>query len=198
MGPYNSQPRSKKHYFRQNLTIFGHFWAKADFCFVLAALRPSIGCSNTTPNTFPSVCPRPRQSTISLQNVGAFQSKEPPIVMKTMDNRNKPHQSEHLSIWFFQSVQHCTKCITNTKKKSIFGKKLAIHGHFWAETDFSFCAGGPATPDRLLQYNSKHVSVGPSPTPAVVNHPTKRSCIRNQGTTNGNENKGRSQQAPPL
>ena len=29
----------------------------------------------------------------------------------------------------------------------------------------------------LLQYNCKHVSVGPSPTPAVVNDPTKLSCI---------------------
>ena len=35
---------------------------------------------------------------------------------------------------------------------------------------FFFLAGGPATPIVLLQYNYKHVSVGPSPTPAVVNH----------------------------
>ena len=50
---------------------------------------------------------------------------------------------------------------------------LAIVGR----TDFFFCAGGPATPDMLLQYNCQHVSVGPSPTPAVVNDPTNRSCI---------------------
>ena len=30
------------------------------------------------------------------------------------------------------------------------------------------------------------------------NHPTKRSCIPIQGTTNGHENKGQSQHAPPL
>ena len=50
---------------------------------------------------------------------------------------------------------------------TIFGRKLI----------FFFCAGNPATPDMLLQYNCKHVSVGPSPTPAVVNDPTNRSCI---------------------
>ena len=70
---------------------------------------------------------------------------------------------------------------------AMFGRKLIF-----------FHAGGPATPDMLLQYNCKHVAVGPSPTPAVVNDPTKRSCIRMQGTTNGNENKGQSQQAAPL
>ena len=35
--------------------------------------------------------------------------------MKTNDNRNKPHHSEHLSIWFCASVQHRTKCIMNTE-----------------------------------------------------------------------------------
>ena len=79
-----------------------------------------------------------------------------------------------------------------------FGKTLAIVGHFSAKTEFFFGAGGLATPDMLLQYNCKHVSVGPSPTPAVVKDPTKRSGIQIQGTTNGNENKGQSQQAAPL
>ena len=30
-----------------------------------------------------------------LQNVPAFKSKEPPMVMKKKDNRNKPHHCEH-------------------------------------------------------------------------------------------------------
>ena len=50
-----------------------------------------------------------------LQNVGAFESKEPPMVMTTKDNCNKPHHSENLSIWFSQSVQHYRKCIMNTE-----------------------------------------------------------------------------------
>ena len=51
------------------------------------------------------------------------------MVMKTKDNRNKQHHSEHLSIWFSQSVQHRTKCIMNTElrhlhfQKSNTGKK---------------------------------------------------------------------------
>ena len=39
--------------------------------------------------------------------------------MKTKDNRNKPHHSEHLSIWFSQSVQHRTKCIMNTELRHL-------------------------------------------------------------------------------
>ena len=119
------------------------------------------------------------------------------MVMKTKDNRNKPHHSERLSIWYSQSVQHRTKCIINTNKNTVFGGKWAIHGHFSVPT-FFFCAGGPATPNMLLKYNCKHASVGPSPTPAVVNDPTKRLCIRIQGATNVNENKEQSQQATPL
>ena len=38
------------------------------------------------------------------------------MVMKTKDNRNKPHHSEHLSIWFSQSVQHRTKCIISKER----------------------------------------------------------------------------------
>ena len=68
-------------------------------------------------------------------------------------------------------VNHPTKRSCNLSAKN--GQFLAI---FWPKLIF-FCAGGPATPDRLLQYNCKHVSVGPSPTLAVVNYPTKRSCI---------------------
>ena len=56
------------------------------------------------------------------------------MVMKTKDNRNKPHHSERLSIWFSQS-----KCIMNTKKNTVFGKRLAIFCHFWAKTDFFLC-----------------------------------------------------------
>ena len=37
------------------------------------------------------------------------------MVMKTKDNRNNLHHSEHLSIWFSQSVQHRTKCMMNTE-----------------------------------------------------------------------------------
>ena len=120
------------------------------------------------------------------------------MIIKTKDNRNEPHHSERLSIWFSQSVQHRTKCVMNTKTNTAFGTKLAIRGHFWAKTDFFSCAGVPATPDKLTQNNCQHVSVGPSPTSAVVNYPTKRLCIPIRGTTNGNENKGRSQQAAPL
>ena len=58
------------------------------------------------------------------------------MVMKTKDNRNRPHHSEHLSIWFPQSVQHRTKCIMNTKRTlfpaknwqyfAIFGRKPIV------------------------------------------------------------------------
>ena len=41
------------------------------------------------------------------------------MVMKTKDNRNKPHNSEHLSIWFSQSVQHRRKCIMNTELRHL-------------------------------------------------------------------------------
>ena len=41
------------------------------------------------------------------------------MVMKTKDDRNKPHHSEHLSIWFSQSVQHRTKCIMNTELRHL-------------------------------------------------------------------------------
>ena len=41
------------------------------------------------------------------------------MVMKTKDNRNKPHHSEHLSIWFSQSVQHRTKCTMNTELRHL-------------------------------------------------------------------------------
>ena len=60
--------------------------------------------------------------------------------------------------------------------RAFFRQKI---GNFWpllGELIF-FCAGGLATPDMLLQYSCKHVSVGPSPTPAVLNDPTNRSCI---------------------
>ena len=90
-----------------------------NFFLVLAALQPPICCSNTTANTFQWVRPRPRRSSKILQNVHAFKSKEPPTVMKTKDNRNKPHHSEHLSIWFSQSVQHRTKCIMNTELRHL-------------------------------------------------------------------------------
>ena len=39
------------------------------------------------------------------------------MVMKAKDNRKKLHHSEHLSIWFSQSVQHRTKCRMNTEAK---------------------------------------------------------------------------------
>ena len=119
------------------------------------------------------------------------------MIMKTKDNCKRPQHSERLSILFSPSVQHRTKCIMNTKNNSLFIKRMAIHGHFWARTNF-LCAGGPATPDMLLQFKCRNVSMGPFPTPVVVNHPTRRSCIRIQGTTNGNENKGQWQQAAPL
>ena len=119
------------------------------------------------------------------------------MVMKTKDNPNKPHHSEHLSIWFSQSVQHHTRCIMNTKKKPSFWEKQRQLLAIFERKLIFFCAGVPATRDKLLEYKSNHVSVGPSPTPAVVNHPTKRSCILIQRTTNGNENKGQSQQAAP-
>ena len=45
------------------------------------------------------------------------------MVMKTKDNRNKPHYSEHLSIWFSQSVQHGTKCIMNTELRHLHFQK---------------------------------------------------------------------------
>ena len=105
--------------FGKRWAIVGHFSAKTDFFFVLAALRPPICCSNTTANTFQWVRPRPQRSSKILQNVHAFKSKEPPTVMKTKDNRNKPHHSEHLSIWFSQSVQQRTKCIMNTELRHL-------------------------------------------------------------------------------
>ena len=61
------------------------------------------------------------------------------MVMKTKDNRNKPHQSEHLTIWLSHSVHHRTKCTMNTKRNTVFGQKLSILGHFWGKTDFSLC-----------------------------------------------------------
>ena len=45
------------------------------------------------------------------------------MVMKTKDNRNKPHHSEHLSIWFSQSVQHRTKCIMTTELRHLHFRK---------------------------------------------------------------------------
>ena len=116
-------------FFRQKIGNSWPFLGENCFFFVLAALQPPICCSNTTANTFQWVRPRPRRSSMILQNSRAF---------------------------FRQTI-----------------------GNFWpllGELIF-FCAGGPATPDMLLQYNCKHVSVGPSPTPAVVNDPTKVSCI---------------------
>ena len=41
------------------------------------------------------------------------------MVMKKKDNRNKPHHSEHLTIWFSQSVPHHTKCIINTELRHL-------------------------------------------------------------------------------
>ena len=105
--------------FGKKLAIFGHFSAKTDFFFVLAALQPPMCCSNTTANTFQWVRPQPWRSSMLLQNVRAFKSKQPPTVMKTKDNRNKPHHSEHPSIWFSQSVQHRTKCIMNTELRHL-------------------------------------------------------------------------------
>ena len=107
---------NKRHtVFGKKLVIHGHFWAKTDFFLVLVALQPMICCSNTTANTFQGVRPRPRRSSMILQNVRAFESKEPPMVMKTKDNRNKLHHSEHLSMWFSQSVQHRTNGIMITE-----------------------------------------------------------------------------------
>ena len=45
------------------------------------------------------------------------------MVMKTKDNRNKPHHSEHLSIWFSQSVQNPRKCIMNTELRHLHFQK---------------------------------------------------------------------------
>ena len=45
------------------------------------------------------------------------------MVMQTKDNRNKPHHSEHLSIWFSQSVQHHTKCRMNTELRHLHFQK---------------------------------------------------------------------------
>ena len=41
------------------------------------------------------------------------------MVMKTKDNRNKPHHSEHPSIWLSQSVQHRTKCTMKTELRHL-------------------------------------------------------------------------------
>ena len=41
------------------------------------------------------------------------------MVMKTKDNRNMHHHSEHLNIWFPQSVQHRRKCIMNTELRHL-------------------------------------------------------------------------------
>ena len=46
---------------------------------------------------------------------------------------------------------------------------LAFLAIFWVKTDF-LCAYVPKTPDMLLQYNRKQVSVELSPTPPIVNH----------------------------
>ena len=113
----------KNTVFGKKLAIHGHFWAKTDFFFVLAARQPPICCSNTTANTFQWVRPRPRRSSMILQNVRATESKDPPMVMKTKDNRNKPHHLEHLSIWFSQSVQHRTKCIMNAKLRHLHSQR---------------------------------------------------------------------------
>ena len=137
-GPTTHNPGQINTIFGEQLEMFGRFCAKTDFYFVLAALQPPICCSNTTANTCPWVLSRPRRSSMILQKVRAFESKEPSMVMKTKDNGNKPHHSECLSIWFSQSVQHRTKCIINTKKNTVFGKKRAIHGHFSVKTDFYF------------------------------------------------------------
>ena len=114
---------TKNTVFGKKLAIRGHFWAKTDFLFVLAALQPPICCSNTTANTFQFVRPRPRRSSMILQNVRAFESKEPPMLMKTKDNRNKPQHSEHVSIWFSQSLHLRTKCIMNTELRHLHFQK---------------------------------------------------------------------------
>ena len=86
------------------------------------------------------------------------------MVMKTKDNRNKPHHSERLSIWFSQSVQHRTKSIMNTKQNTVFGKKLAIHGHFCAKTDLFLC-WRPCTPryDAPIQLQTRFSGSVPNP-----------------------------------
>ena len=104
LGPTTHDPGQKNTIFgkKKNGNFRSFFGRKLIFVFVLAALQPPIGCFNTTPNTFQWVRPRPQWSSIILQNVRAFETKEPRMVMKTKDNRNKPHHSEHLSIWFSQ------------------------------------------------------------------------------------------------
>ena len=272
MRPYNSRPRPRKHYFRQQIGNFWPFFGRKLFFFLLAALQAPICCCNTTANTFQWVRPRPRRSSITkcimntkentvfgktlaihghfgaktvffvlaaLQppicccnttaNTFEWLSPTPAVVNHKMHNENEKEHCFRQKIGNFwakndsfcaggpasadillqYNCKHVsvgpspTPAVVNHKvhieyqKKHCFPQKMAIHGHFCAETVF-LCAGGPATPDMLLQYNCKHVSVDPSPTPAVFNDPTKRSCIGIQGTTNGNENKGRLQQAAPL
>ena len=68
-----------------------------------------------------------------------------------------------------------TPVVVNHKVHNEYQKKHCFrqkNGNFLATfgRKLFFCADGPATPDILLQYNCKHVSVGPSPTLVVVNH----------------------------
>ena len=130
MGPYNSRPRPKKHYFRQKkcqiLAIFGR---KLVF-FCAGGLA--------TPNTLLQY---------NSKHVSVGPSPTPAVV-------NDPTKLS------------CILSAKNWQFLAIVGRKLIF-----------FCAGGPATPDILPQYNCKHVSVGPSPTTAVVNDPTNRLCI---------------------
>ena len=107
------------------------------------------------------------------------------MVMKIKDDHNKPHHSEKLSISFSQSVQHRTRCIMNTKKNTVFGKKnLAIHGHFWAKTDFFLC-WRPCTPRYVARIQLQTRFSGAVPEPGgrqssyktfVHSHPRNHQC----------------------
>ena len=172
----------------QFLAIVG----RTDFFFVLAALQPPICCSNTAANTLQWVRPRPRRSSMILQNSRAF--------FRQKIGNFWPLLGELFFFWLaaLQPPICCSNTTANTfqwvrprpRRSSmiLFGRPfnpryvapILIYktlGILSAEHDFFLCAGGLATPDMLLQYNCKHVSVGPSPTPAVVNDPTNRSCI---------------------
>ena len=190
---------------------------KTDFCLCWWPCNQDLCCCNTTANTFQRVCPRPRRSSITKC---IMNTKINTVFGKKLAiHGNVWAKTEFVFLcWrpcnprYVTAIQLQTRfsgCLPDPtggqsqsaneyQKQTLFSAiKLAIRGQFWAKIN-SFCAGGPATPDMLLQYNCKHVSVGPSPTPAGVNDPTKSSYIQIQGTTNGNENKGQSQQPAPL
>ena len=89
-------------------------------------------------------------------------SSHPCFLLNHQKSWNSAYFGVLLSVvgWWYRTVLPPTRLFS--KNTLFLAKKLAIFGHFWTKP-FFFTADGPATPNRLLQYNSKHISLGRAP-----------------------------------